>query len=209
VLNYPDPRKRLLQQCGTDTFLLATENHLGNLQQIELWFDSIGPNPTWYCKDIIIYDLQQRTEWYFKVKQHLSVTKGVTHIVVELFKEKPIVIMNRSFNFKFNNRYHTWYLWQHEANFAYVKKLTVILSTVMTTYALTLFFLGLPSLHMKDVLDQQYSVSAYTVFIAFISSFPSFMLHIAVAWCFRFSKLQFSKIPQEAKLPFSSTIACW
>jgi hypothetical protein len=120
------------------------------------------------------------------VKQHLSVTKGATHIVVELFKEKPIVIMNRSFNFKFNNRYHTWYLWQHEGNFAYAKKLTVILSTVMTTYALALLFLEIPSLQMKDVLDQQYSVTAYTVFVAFISSFPSFMLHIAVAWCFRY-----------------------
>lgn len=47
VLNYPDPDKRLLQKNQEDWLFLATEHYLGDIEKIELWFDSIGHRPSW------------------------------------------------------------------------------------------------------------------------------------------------------------------
>ncbi|XP_044271854.1 polycystic kidney disease 1-related protein-like isoform X2 [Tribolium madens] len=95
VLNYPDPRKSLLQNFGEDLFLLATESSLGELEEIELWFDSVGVNPTWHCREIYVYDMQQHQEWRFKIQVKFSVLKGFTYYAVEPFKQKETIIKRK------------------------------------------------------------------------------------------------------------------
>ncbi|RZC34880.1 polycystic kidney disease protein 1-like 2, partial [Asbolus verrucosus] len=227
VLNYPDPKMRLLQKYGEDMFVLTTEGHLGELTHIELWNDCQGPNPDWsqikqnssfrlnlvcyrFCKSIRIYDMQEHTEWVFKIKKRLTVINGNNPYV----SAKPITkeprrkrILNR---FRFNNTYHTWWLFHNEENYSYMKKLTGILSTLLTTYVTALILFGVPKLQLRDSLDaHHYYVDTYVVFAAFLSSFPSFMFHNVIAWCFRLSALQFSKHKQEGKMSFSVTLICW
>jgi hypothetical protein len=183
LLNYPDPKKRILQRFGHDSFLLTSEHHLGTLEYVELWFDSIGINPDWYtplfsillirfvytcryCKDIVIYDMQQHTEWYFNVKKRLTLNKNINKIVVyPSGATQASGHKKRRCRCKLTNRYHTWYLWQKEENFSYSKKLTVILSTVLMTYAVALVFLEVPTFHLKDGFDKfQYNATPYMVF---------------------------------------------
>ncbi|CAH1185339.1 unnamed protein product, partial [Phyllotreta striolata] len=61
VLNYPDPYKLLLQRNSENWFFLATERHLGDIEKIEMWFDSVGCKPSWHCMELEILDLQTST----------------------------------------------------------------------------------------------------------------------------------------------------
>ncbi|KAJ3643456.1 hypothetical protein Zmor_026166 [Zophobas morio] len=227
ALNYPDPQLRILQQFNHDMFVLATENHLGKLTSLEIWFDSIGQNPDWYCKDILVYDLQEHTQWHFKIEEWISIVKGTTYLVAKPTQrktplEEPPFTKTLSFTKKFPfirfkidlsllRRYHTWYLWINEENLSYIKKLTIMLSTMLTTCSLALVMLGQPSLKLIDGFERYhyYTIPLYSILVGFVCSFPTFLLHIAIAWCFRFSKIQVSKYEQDRKLSFRYTVACW
>lgn len=75
MLNYPDPEKRLLQQNSEDWFILTTKKHLGDLIEIDLWFDCVGIRSSWYCRFIRVFDLQTNEEWVFNVNLELTVMK--------------------------------------------------------------------------------------------------------------------------------------
>lgn len=47
-MNYPDPEKKLLQKNEENWFFIGTEFYLGDIEKIDLWFDSIGYRPAWY-----------------------------------------------------------------------------------------------------------------------------------------------------------------
>ncbi|CAH1155986.1 unnamed protein product [Phaedon cochleariae] len=76
VLNFPDPDKKLLQKNQEDWFFMATENYLGDIEKIELWFDSLGLRPCWYCRDISIIDLQMKKYWYFNVDYLFEISEN-------------------------------------------------------------------------------------------------------------------------------------
>jgi hypothetical protein len=127
--------------------------------------------------------MQGRSKWQFCVEKRFSMIKGPNYLEVQSCT-KPT---SSTKSFKFQYRYHTWIFWQHEDNFSYVDKLTTILSNILMTYMMALMCYAMPSFHLKDGFDtDSYDFTAYAVFVAFVSSFPSFMLHIVIAWCFRY-----------------------
>ena len=134
-----------------------------------------------------MYDMQEHVEWYFVVKKRLTVVRGKTHISLKPTKTEVKGKKTLFRKIRFRNLYHTWYLWQDEENFSYVKKLTVILSCLLTTYALVLLFSGVPTFQLLDGFDNNtYKLDEVTVLIAFISSLLGFIIHTAIAWCFRY-----------------------
>jgi hypothetical protein len=130
--------------------------------------------------------MQQRSEWYFSVKRRLTVVKGESHISLTPTGKEPFHWTTFLLQFKFAQKYHTWYLWQSEDNLSLVKKLTVIFSAILMTYMVSLILHGVPSLHLKDGLDYPYyAIDVFTVFVAVVGSFLSFVVHIVIAYCFR------------------------
>ncbi|KYB25363.1 hypothetical protein TcasGA2_TC034437 [Tribolium castaneum] len=209
VLNYPDPKMRILQRNNREVFVLATSAHLGDITKIEIWFDCTGPNPDWYCRFIIVYDVQTTQQWYFNVRKRLAVTKGESYISLTPTpsgQEAP----KRKYVPKFRIANHSWNLCQSELNFGYAKKLTAIFSSVFMTYLSALLLHGTPSLALKDGLDNcEFEVDSFTVLVGLLSALVAFTCHIAIAYCFRFSKVQFSRDKDYAKLSFHVTIICW
>ncbi|XP_044270877.1 location of vulva defective 1-like isoform X3 [Tribolium madens] len=212
VLNFPDPKLQLLQSFGNDMFVLTTENHLGEIKKVELWFDSIGPNASWHCRNILVYDMQLRTEWQFINKTDLSVRKGTTRITVTPEeKTKKTGYLSRIHIQFFTQRYHTWCLFRYEEHLSFLKKLTIILSNVLTTYVSVLLFDRLPRFHMSDSIGHRhtYIINAYDVFKAFVGSFPSFIFHMGIAWLFRNTQRQFSRYRYTRKLPVPVNFTLW
>ncbi|KAJ3643453.1 hypothetical protein Zmor_026163 [Zophobas morio] len=214
VLNYPDPQSLILQRFGKDLFILKTQHHLRNITNNELWFDCVGQNPSWFCRDITVLDLQKHTEWYFHVRKKVSLIRGSTDLELKPThgnKQESKVFSAAKCRFILSPKHHNWYLWEHEPTFSYLKKLTVILSNLLTNYALVLIFIGLPRFEMRDGLDERrhYRVNVFDIYVALLSSFVTFMVHIPVAWFFRFSPIQFSHYEQDVKLTFRYTQACW
>ena len=183
-----------------------------------------------FCRDITVLDLQKYTEWYFHVRKKVSLIRGSTHLELTPThgnKQESKVFNAAKCRFILSPKHHNWYLWEHEPTFSYLKKLTVILSNVLTNYALVLIFIGLPRFEMRDSLDERrhHRVNVFDIYVALLSSFVTFMVHIAIAWIFRyvnftlvrcishnnyrFSPIQFSHYEQNVKLTFRYTQACW
>ncbi|KYB28219.1 uncharacterized protein LOC107397705 [Tribolium castaneum] len=190
VLNYPDPKLRLLQNQSEDIFVLTTNRHLGVIKEIELWFDCSGFNPSWYCRDIVIYDMQKRIQVYFKVKTRFAVDrKGVNYLCIGPREEKGKVTNH----IRICNHFHTWMLWAGETNFSYETRLTVVFSNILMIYMFVLLFLGTPTLTLKDCLDrfEEFIFNFDLLILAMQCAFLSFLVHIPLAWTFRFSQIEF------------------
>lgn len=176
----------LLQNQGEDLFILATPTHLGNIKEIELWFDCTGPNPSWSCRDIVIYDMQNRKQTYFKVKTRFSVDRnGTTYLCIGPREEKKGRATNKT---QICNHFHTWMLWAGEQNFSYETRVAVIFSNVLMIYMFVLLYLGAPTLTLKDCFDpyEEYIFDFSIVLVAIKCSLLSYMIHLAIAWFFRF-----------------------
>ncbi|KAG5884169.1 hypothetical protein JTB14_014087 [Gonioctena quinquepunctata] len=74
VLNFPDPDKMILQSNQEDWFFLATENYLGEIEKLEIWFDCIGLKPSWYCSEIEVFDLQENKYWWFNIRYRFEIS---------------------------------------------------------------------------------------------------------------------------------------
>lgn len=149
-----------------------------------------------YCHDIVIYDLQQRNMWKFIVNKKLSVFKKVVSIIAEPMKEAHngkntktnIIGKLSSLRIVSLMRYHMWLLCQPEYYFSHLKKITVILSTVLSLYVLVLLFYDLPTFHLVDGFDEHhYYIDTYSVIVAVAASLLAFLMHVFVVWYFRYS----------------------
>lgn len=181
---------RLLQRGGQDTFIMATDPHLGELLELRMWYNCVGPSPSWCCKSVLVSDLETHKQWFFKVNQRLSLANGKHYIVVKpTGVEEEKTYWNRFLDYThICNPYHTWRLTSNEVNFSHIKRSTGILSAVLTQGSLNLLLLvGIPSFELKDFLDfyDEYTFDGLNVFLGMISSFLSFCVHISIFWGFR------------------------
>ncbi|KYB25631.1 hypothetical protein TcasGA2_TC034270 [Tribolium castaneum] len=213
VLNFPDPKLQLLQSFGNDMFVMTTESHLGEIRKVELWFDSTGPNASWHCRNILVYDMQLRQEWNFPIKTDLSLRRGTTRLIVtsdsEQEKDKGFLSM---FNIRiFSQRYHTWCFFRYEEHLSFLKKITIVLSNCLMTYVFVMLFYTLPEMHLHDSLDsrQALTIESFDVFVAFVGYIIPFLLHNGIAWIFRNTQRQFSRYRYTNKLPVSVNFTLW
>lgn len=163
------------------------------------------------CESITIYDLQTYDVWYFKVEKLFSVIKdGITQYTIT-----PVSIEQLNINTKAKrlwtkeiNQVHTWNLFRKyelnwlsqlwflhkfcvgradSANFSNMKRLTVILSIITTTYALTLAFYGFPRFEVSDGISSYGHFGFYGIvfLISFGSSVISFLLNLGITFLFR------------------------
>ncbi|XP_054856260.1 polycystic kidney disease protein 1-like 3 [Eublepharis macularius] len=59
------PQAPSFEQGSMDSFLLATQKHLGNLHAARLWHNNSGTNPSWFVSRLVVSDLTARKKWYF------------------------------------------------------------------------------------------------------------------------------------------------
>ncbi|KAJ8952129.1 hypothetical protein NQ318_018465 [Aromia moschata] len=113
VLNYPDPEKKLLQKNQEDWFFMATERYLGDIEKIDLWFDSIGCRPTWYCSTIEIFDVQENKYWLILINKRFEILDK-EQVVYTGFPEDPTeeASMKKKFSFKkISSAFHGPHMW--------------------------------------------------------------------------------------------------
>ncbi|KAF5277850.1 hypothetical protein FQA39_LY06002 [Lamprigera yunnana] len=171
LINYPDCEKKLLQRNNEDWFVIGTETSLGPLKHIWIWFDSVGVKPSWYCQRISVIDLQTEKQWHFNVNSLLSVLdNGYCKVFAE-----PSVIENH-YNWRNVLNHHTWNLTKtYNDNLSYHQRITIILSTILTTCTITLLFYGVPNFRRADGLGYgHYQVFPEVLLITCLSSFISF-----------------------------------
>ncbi|KAF5284732.1 hypothetical protein FQR65_LT13434 [Abscondita terminalis] len=175
LLNYPDPYKKLLQRNNKDRFVLSTSKSLKKLNKISLWFDSVGSAPSWYCEWISIVDLQNKEKWFFNVRTLFSVLdEGVlkasfTPSVKEKRKNWWKMFYEHPWNYSALRKWRT----------SYVRRLTVMLSTILTTYSVTLIMYGVPHFRKSDGFGYgHYKINLVVVLISICGAIVSFTINL-------------------------------
>jgi len=73
----------VLNRGGFDTYLVASKKYLGEIEKIRIWHDNTGISPTWFCRRVVITDVQTTEEFYFYVYRWIHVSGSETTIVFE------------------------------------------------------------------------------------------------------------------------------
>ena len=58
-------KKWAFQRNAQDTFIMAHDTNLGNIEKIMIWHDNSGLDPSWYLVQVIVKDLQTDVKYYF------------------------------------------------------------------------------------------------------------------------------------------------
>lgn len=64
------------QRFQESSFIIRTSGPLGRINQVLIWHDNTGTNPSWYCHSIIIRDLSMKQEFTFLVEQWISLLQS-------------------------------------------------------------------------------------------------------------------------------------
>ncbi|KAB0796536.1 hypothetical protein PPYR_10597 [Photinus pyralis] len=171
LLNYPDPNEKLLQRGGEDWFVLTSGKCLGEIDYIWLWFDSVGQRPSWYCEWVKILDVTTGQDWFFDVQALLAVTDdGYCRVAVS-----PSSKVRKTGWVTFINQ-HAWNVTQTTiGKLGYQERITVVLSTVLTTSSFSLLLHNRPSLRLLYGLGQgHFSYKPELLALAILSALASF-----------------------------------
>lgn len=79
-----DRRSQLFQRGSVNTFIIKTIKCVGRINKITLCHDCSGVNPSWYCNEVIIHDLQRKEEWIFDVNRWFSTELGDKTIIASI-----------------------------------------------------------------------------------------------------------------------------
>lgn len=71
------PDYRVLQRYNDDWFVIFTSKSLGELEYIQIWHDSCGRFPIWYCKRIEVTCVRDNKKWNFRVKKWFSILNSI------------------------------------------------------------------------------------------------------------------------------------
>ncbi|CAH1260732.1 unnamed protein product [Diabrotica balteata] len=216
ILNYPDPEKKILQKSHEDWFFLATEYYLGEIQKIELWFDSIGYRPSWFCEEIEVIDLQQDQSWWFPICFKFQIKDKEQHIYSGAPIDPKHVTKRRLFWKELSvslSGPHFWNIFEQEDMLSRIKRLTILLSIFLTTFMVVLFFYVVPVFQPKDSLDYyEYKLYPQVFAITALGSVISFVIHCPVVILFRFLDKHNLYITHSTgtikNMPFYN-LACW
>lgn len=58
-------KKWAFQRNCQDTFIMAHDTNLGNIEKLMIWHDNSGLDPSWYLIQVTVKDLQTDYKYYF------------------------------------------------------------------------------------------------------------------------------------------------
>nr|XP_023030426.1 uncharacterized protein LOC111518254 isoform X2 [Leptinotarsa decemlineata] len=216
VLNFPDPEKRILQHNQGDWFFLATKLHLGEIEKLEIWFDSLGLRPSWYCSEIEVVDLQMNKYWWFNINYRFEIGDKENHFLTAVPESPPYVKKKRRISFrKFSlHGCHMWNIFHDdEVTISRTKRLTIMLSIFMTTYTIILFLYGCPKLQNSDSVGQysEYGFHMHLLWTTLGGFAITFLIHMPIVYFFRFYQEEKSgeKVGLLGKYSFQINLFCW
>lgn len=76
-LNSPDCD--VMQRFNDDWFIVFTPQSLGELKYIQVWHDSYGSSPKWFCKRIEVICVRNKKKWNFNIERWFSILPNVEH----------------------------------------------------------------------------------------------------------------------------------
>lgn len=168
-----------------------------------------------YCEYIFLYDLQDKTNWYFKCEQQFTVMEDYKAelIIKPSYPDKPVELPRkisrlRKLLFDTRGSVHTWNILQQcgmnlfflknsnlymflyrtdNVSFSYIKRFSVLLSIITSTYAFALILYGIPKFSLLDGFSYygHYHMYGIVFLNANVSSVLSFAINMGIIMLFR------------------------
>ena len=110
----PDPARKKFQQGSIDFFLLTVPRPLGKIQQLRIWHNNAGADPSWFVSRVLVRNLQTDLTAWFVCDRWLAVEEDDGQIDRTLLPGSKQDLIK--FNFLFSSEVrknlsdgHLWY----------------------------------------------------------------------------------------------------
>jgi polycystin 1L2 len=101
----------VFRRGGVDSFVMAVNRPLGNLNYLRVWHDNSGKGnmASWFLKYIIVHDVQTREKFYFICDKWLGVERadGKIDRTLPVANEKQVIAYKYQSRNNMNNG-HVW-----------------------------------------------------------------------------------------------------
>ncbi|XP_022092642.1 uncharacterized protein LOC110980349 [Acanthaster planci] len=195
-----DPKRKVFQAGGVDSFLLATPVSLGNLMHVRIWHDNKGKRPAWYLARIMIKDLCLDRTFYFMANRWLAVEEddGMIERVIPVAGRSELTSFGHLFFSKTRRNLSDAHIWFSvfarpvKSKFTRVQRATCCLSLLFCTMMANIFFYNID---FQEVAGTQVvyvigpiSFSFGQVVTGVISSLMVLPINLMVVQLFRYSR---------------------
>jgi polycystin 1L2 len=103
--------RQVFRRGGVDSFVMAVNRPLGNLNFLRVWHDNSGKSEmaSWFLKYIIVHDVQTREKFYFICDKWLAVERadGKIDRTLPVGNEKQVM----AYKYKSRNNMNNGHVW--------------------------------------------------------------------------------------------------
>ena len=108
-----DPDREMFYPSSISSFLVTLNRSLDQIQEIHLWHDISGPNPSWFLEGVVICHLNTNVTWYFEANRWLDVSSGKGEVECKLqpLRRKKLLGYKTLFDAKIVNNLKNNHFW--------------------------------------------------------------------------------------------------
>ncbi|XP_008843053.1 polycystic kidney disease and receptor for egg jelly-related protein [Nannospalax galili] len=142
------PYFKSLYRGSINTFLLTTQQDLGNIQSIRMWHDNEGEAPDWYLSRIKVENLFSRHIWLFMCRKWFSVdtTLEATFFVIdpdEPLNRRDFFLIDLSHKLGKNHMWFSIFTDVVVKSFNRLQRLSCCLATLLSSLLCNIMFFNL------------------------------------------------------------------
>lgn len=135
-----DPFQIRFKRGAEDTFFVTTPKRIGKVEEIKVWHDDSGSNPSWFLCKVSLHDLTQGKVYHFLCNQWLAVEyqDGQIERSLTLSSKRELHSFRNVFYEKLKYNFTEYHLWLSvvfrptNSNFTRVQRLSCCLSIIYT-----------------------------------------------------------------------------
>ncbi|XP_063961569.1 polycystin family receptor for egg jelly-like [Lytechinus pictus] len=202
-----DPKRKVLQSGGVDSFLLTSSRPFGDLMHVRIWHDNGGKSPSWFLSHLSVKDLNTNKMFYFMANRWWAVEEddGAIDRVIPVAGRSELTSFTHLFSTKTRKNLSDGHLWfsvfsrPPKSRFTRVQRVSCCLSLLFSAMMANIFFYNVDfgSGGNQTVYSLgPISFSMGEVVIGVISSLMVFPANILVVQIFRLSRPQ----PKHARI---------
>ncbi|XP_043564796.1 polycystic kidney disease and receptor for egg jelly-related protein-like [Chiloscyllium plagiosum] len=144
LLYHPD--HKCFRRNSVDTFLLTTEEDLGELTFIRVWHNNVGISPTWYLSRVKVQNVLTKQCWHFFCRKWLGTMKGDgllhrTYPVTDpesLLRRKDVFLIETSSKIEREHLWFSVFAYDVDQTFTRIQRLSCCLTMLLSSLLLSL-----------------------------------------------------------------------
>lgn len=100
-------------RSSVNTFIISLPYSLGNIYKVEVQHDNGGSDPSWFLKDIIIFDMSSDEKWFFVANRWIAVHKddGKLECTIQETKTDGKIGFKSAFHSRVSKKLGESHLW--------------------------------------------------------------------------------------------------